>query len=265
MDQEQAIEKARQFADMAHSVAVEKLVHKTQEQLAALRNRLAAQGTILSGTTVVETARIRGEQVTAMLETRLNLLLEGFELHNVVIDDGVRDEIVEEMTKLRNTWTENALAAMKQDHIIANGPVQHVHFLPQLEQNIGLPPNEVRTRIERARLARKKAEANTSIKIYHVSGNNNRWLENSEDHSVNVVTQSSDQIFANLRQEIESQIPAGEQRTEILEKLFALEQAQNSPSFAQRYTEFIAAAASYVTIITPFIPALTEMLQKHIS
>src|SRR5437588_439957 len=72
-------------------------VHKTQEQLAALRNRLAAQGTILSGTTVVETARIRGEQVTAMLENRLNLLLEGFELHNVVIDDSVRDEVVEEM------------------------------------------------------------------------------------------------------------------------------------------------------------------------
>jgi hypothetical protein len=104
-----------------------------------------------------------------------------------------------------------------------------------------------------------------SIKIYHVSGNNNRWLEHSEDNSVNVVTQSSDQIFANLRQEIESQIPAGEQRTEILERLSALEQAQNSPSFAQRYTQFIAAAANYVTIITPFVPALTEILQRHIS
>src|SRR4051812_49242990 len=68
MDQQQAIQKARQFAETAHSVEVEKLVHKTQAQLAALRNRLAAQGTILSGTTVVETARIRGEQVTAMLE-----------------------------------------------------------------------------------------------------------------------------------------------------------------------------------------------------
>jgi hypothetical protein len=178
---------------------------------------------------VVETARIRGEQVTAMLENRLNLLLEGFELHNVVIDDTVRDEVVEEMTKLRNTWTENALAAMKQDNVLRNGPVQHVHFLPQLEQHVGLHPNEVRTRIERARLTPKKAEASMSIKIYHVSGNNNRWLEHSEDNSVNVVTQSSDQIFANLRQEIESQIPAGEQRTEILERLSALEQAQNSP------------------------------------
>jgi hypothetical protein len=128
MDQQQAIQKARQFAETAHGIELEKLVHKTQEQLAALRNRLAAQGTILSGTTVVETARIRGEQVTAMLETRLNLLLEGFELHNVVIDDTVRDEVVEEMTKLRNTWTENALAAMKQDNVLRKGPVQHVHF-----------------------------------------------------------------------------------------------------------------------------------------
>ena len=264
MNQEQAIAKARQFADTAHSVGVEKLVHKTQEQLAALRNRLAAQGTILSGNTVVETARIRGEQVTAMLETRLNLLLEGFDLYHVVVDDNLRDRVVTELTALRASWTTMALDAMKQDHILRTGPVQHVHFLPQLEQNVGLGPNEIRTKIERVRLTRKKPEANMSIKIYHVSGNNNRWLDNSEDRSVNVVTKSSDQIFANLRQEIESKIPAGEQRTEILERLSALEQAQNSPSFAERYTQFIAAAANYVTILTPFIPALTEMLQKHI-
>ena len=107
----------------------------------------------------------------------------------------------------------------------------------------------------------KKPEGST-INIYHVPGNNNRWLTNSQDYSVNVVTQSSDQIFASLRQEIESNIPAGEEQADILQRLGSLEAAQNSPLFMQRYAEFVAAAANHVQLISPFIPALTEMLQK---
>jgi hypothetical protein len=206
-------------------------------------------------------AKIRGEQVTAMLETRLNLLLEAFDLHEVVIDDNVRDRVVAELTALRTAWTANALEAMKDDHILRKGPVAHAHFLPHLEKNVGLPPNEVRTKIERARLTRKKAEA-TSMTIYHVSGNNNRWLTNSQDASVNVIMQSSDQIFATLRQEIESKVPAGDEQRDILERLIALEQWQNTPSFTQRYTEFIAAAANHMQLVAPFIPAITEMLHK---
>jgi hypothetical protein len=262
MDQEQAITKARQFADTAHNVEVEKLAHKAQEQLAAMKNRLAAQGTLLSGTTVAETARIRGEQVTAMLENRLNLLLEGFDLHQVVIDDNVKDRVVAELTALRTAWITNALEAMKHDHVLRTGPVQHAHFLPLLAKSVGLHPNEVRTKVERARLTRKKAEANTSVNIYHVSGNNNRWLTNSQDHSVNIITQSSDQIFVTLRQQIESKVPAGDEQRDILERLAALEQSQNTPSFSQRYTEFIAAAANHMQLVCPFIPAITEMLRK---
>jgi hypothetical protein len=73
----------------------------------------------------------------------------------------------------------------------------------------------------------RKTEA-TSVTIYHVQGHNNRWVTNSQDHSVNVVTQSHDQIFASLRQEIESRIPPGEEQKDILEKLTALAEAQQS-------------------------------------
>ena len=98
--------------------------------------------------------------------------------------------------------------------------------------------------------------------IYHIEGNNNRVLTNSEDHSVNVLVQTTEQIFVALRREIESKVSSGEVQSAILTKLSALERAQNSPSFKERYAEFISTAADYVTLISPFIPALTEMLQK---
>jgi hypothetical protein len=41
-----------------------------------------------------------------------------------------------------------------------------------------------------------------------------------------------------------------------------LEKAQGTKLFAERYTDFISAAANHMTIIAPFIPALSELLKK---
>lgn len=69
-------------------------------------------------------------------------------------------------------------------------------------------------------------------------------------------------MSSNLRQEIESKVTGGDERQDILEKLTALEKSENSPSYKQRYTDFIAAAANHMTLIAPFVPALTELLHK---
>jgi hypothetical protein len=98
--------------------------------------------------------------------------------------------------------------------------------------------------------------------VYHIEGDNSRVSVNSIDNSVNVVVKSSEQIFANLRQTLQSGVPEGAERTDILARLTALEQAQGSKSFVQHYTEFIAAAANHMQLVGPFIPALTEILQK---
>jgi hypothetical protein len=78
---------------------------------------------------------------------------------------------------------------------------------------------------------------------------------------VNVVTRSDQQIFADLRQTIESGLADGHERADILEKLTALEAAKGSATFGRQYADFIAAAANHITLLTPFIPALTEMLK----
>jgi hypothetical protein len=41
---------------------------------------------------------------------------------------------------------------------------------------------------------------------------------------------------------------------------YELQASHGKPSFAQRYTDFMAAAANHIKVIAPFIPALTEML-----
>jgi len=78
---------------------------------------------------------------------------------------------------------------------------------------------------------------------------------------VNVVTKSTEEFFAALRERIESGVSGADQK-DILAKLTALEASHGQPSFAQRYTDFMAAAANHITVIVPFIPALTEMLHK---
>lgn len=216
----------------------------------------------MSGTTVAETAKIRGEQVTAMLASRLKLLLEGFELHGAIIDEELKEQVVAEMTALREQWMSNAFQAMQTDHVLKGGPVSPSIYFGLLEQRVRMRPNEVRTVIDRARLKPKTQGGGGVSIVYHVQGNNNRWLNNSEDHSVNVVTQSSDQIFANLRHKIETGITVGDEQKDIVEKLTALDKAQDSPTFKQRYTEFIASAANHMELVAPFIPALTEMLHK---
>ncbi len=108
----------------------------------------------------------------------------------------------------------------------------------------------------------KPPAGQTTTNVYHVYGHNPRWNTNSEDHSVNSVTISNDQVFVKVRQKIESEVPEGDERKDILDKLQALEKDQDSPSFAKRYTEFMAVAANHIQVICPFIPALTEMLHK---
>jgi hypothetical protein len=263
MGQAEAIVKAREFADRAHAVEIQNISRQCQDKLAASRAQLAARGILMSGNTVVETAKINGERITLMLQSRLDLLLEGFELHHVALDDQLTDRVVRELTALRSAWIKSAAEAFRRDLALSR-LVSPASYTQMLEQNVELYPNQIRTQMDRRRLMPKKTEGTTTI-IYHVSGHNNRWITNSQDHSVNVVTQSGDQIFASLRREIECKVPGGEEQRDILDRLEALEGAQNSPSFPHRYAEFIAAAANHMAIIGPFIPALTELFQRMLS
>ena len=111
-----------------------------------------------------------------------------------------------------------------------------------------------------ARLRHQRAAAQNRPKevvvnqTFNATGPNARNNVNSTDNSMNVVHQGVP--FAELRNAIESGIEDGTRRAAILETLAHLEAAPDRESASTRYQQFIAAAADYVTLIGPFLPAL---------
>jgi len=256
MDQNQAIEKARQFARTRYTGETENIVRDRGRKIAQMRSRLAARGMIMSGTMISETARIDGEQIKAMTEARLDAILEGHELYGIAIDDQMAINICDEVIQAMNQLVYNC----KCPEFGGSAPSGLESHYPQMvAQAVGLSANLVKTKIDRRRLMAKESSPITN---YYVQGENARVNVNSSDNSVNVVMESEEEFFGTLQQRIESGVPEGSERRKILDALIVLRESHGKPSFAQRYTDFMAAAANHITVIVPFIPALTEMLHK---
>jgi hypothetical protein len=96
--------------------------------------------------------------------------------------------------------------------------------------------------------------------IYNLTGANARFNINSVDSSTNVVSQTPAELFEALRLVIQSQIPVSREQQELLRTAGELEQETGKPGFAPRYARFMALAANHMEVLTPFIPALTQML-----
>ena len=261
-DQVDAINKARRFADMAYTTAVEAITRDSQKQLIEARAQLATRGLVQSGAMSQMSARIYGASVKALVQARLDGLLEGFELHHVTLTDVLVNSTVEELMGLKDTKVQHAArAAASSGHGI--GPIAPDYYHQLIQSECGISRASVKLQIERRRLMLENKEQPSAgvTNVYHIHGNP-RWNTNSTDNSVNVVVTSHEQVFTDLRKQIESGVPVGTEQKDILERLTALEQAKESRSFGQRYAEFISVAANHMALVAPFIPALTEMLQK---
>jgi hypothetical protein len=260
-DQTDAIDKARRFADMAYTTAMEAITRGSQGKLAEARSQLASQGLSNSSAMARTAAQIYAAQVKALVQARLDGLLEGYDLYDITLDEALVNRTVDELMGLADTMIINAA---KTSAATNNSTLPSGHFPELVRSECGVSRASVRVQIERRRLMREKKEQPSSsvTNVYHVHGNNPRWNVNSADHSVNVMTTSHEQIFSDLRTQITSGLPAGDEQKDILEKLSALEQEKEARPFAQRYSEFISVAANHMALIAPFIPALTEMLQK---
>lgn len=265
MDQTEAVNKARDFADRVFRVESNKIVRLSQLRLAEHRSHAAARGTILSSGTALETARTEGAKITALLQSRLDGWLEGADLHGAVLDDDLVSVIQKDLGVMRSELIAHAEREYGRDPLNLARSFPATSYSKMMSDEVGLSSDEVRTRIDRRRLMAKKTESPSITTIYNVQGDNARWNTNSSDNSVNVITKSSEEFFADLRGRIESGVPEGDERRKILDSLSALQASHERPSFAQRYTDFMAAAANHIKVIAPFIPALTEMLHKVLS
>ena len=132
-------------------------------------------------------------------------------------------------------------------------------MLPQLQQMIGRVES-LNPDADFSLDSGAQRESPQTVNIYNLQGPHSRVNVQSHDQSVNVTSITKQQAFLGIRQAVTQGVPDGSERTMILEKLDALEKSVDSRDFLSKYQAFINAVASHMTIILPFIPALTQML-----
>lgn len=117
------------------------------------------------------------------------------------------------------------------------------------------------------KLALKKQGSNFSPhsnaiqNIYNVSGPNSRVNVQSHDASVNVVNSNTPQLFADLKAAISQHLKDINLKNQLLVSVREMETTQGSSSFVEKYQNFMALAANCITIVTPFLPALAQLLR----
>jgi hypothetical protein len=96
--------------------------------------------------------------------------------------------------------------------------------------------------------------------VYNLIGQNTRVNIQSSDSSTNVVSVESSVLFENLRQAVQQSSLDSVVAQRLVENVNAMQSSAGTKTFGERYKEFIAVAADHMTLIAPFLPALTQLL-----
>jgi hypothetical protein len=75
-------------------------------------------------------------------------------------------------------------------------------------------------------------------------------------------TSGATSIFADLYTVVNEGSIEDSDRKRLIAAIEAMERAHNTPSFRDKYREFIALAADYMTLVGPYVPALASLLGK---
>ena len=95
--------------------------------------------------------------------------------------------------------------------------------------------------------------------IYNVNGENSRVNINSTDKSTNTVNLSSEELFDELREVIKENISSNE---EIIKSINEMEENKDNEQLLYKYQKFIALMSNHMNLIAPFIPALSQLIEK---
>ncbi len=245
------VERARRFAQLAYSAARGEIVREFDEKRHASRLCSATLGKRM----ILE-PELEAQEIAATIKAQLKTLLDGYELCGVPIDDETATAIATEVGRSLEARIAPPGRSLPKDFtsLIRDHTVR---------QHLGISSAWIRSEIDRRRFLRKPQTK--PFTLFHIEGDQPQGHVNRVDNSVDAVIRANRHLLAGLRDRIESCLREGSERTLILEKLTALEQAHSLPSFAQRYSDFIAASANHILLFTPFNSALTEMIHKVLS
>lgn len=98
--------------------------------------------------------------------------------------------------------------------------------------------------------------------VYNLIGPNARVNIQSVDASTNLIEIEPKDLFDKLRHTIQQEIADKSFSDKLSKKADELEQAQGTNKFVDKYREFIALAADHVTLLAPFIPALSQLCRS---
>lgn len=122
----------------------------------------------------------------------------------------------------------------------------------------GLPAS-YKCRVEKKTAIKPSSHQHSAIYNVNFSGANSRFNLHSFDLSSNLVDVEPNQLFKELRTVVARDVEDDDRRDEILRQVSELKKAQGTPQFLEAYQGFIASVADHMTIVGPFIPALTQL------
>jgi hypothetical protein len=120
-------------------------------------------------------------------------------------------------------------------------------------------PDHYQTKVRKKSAVYDRPAAQTVYNV-SVSGTNARFNLDSVDTSTNVVEVAPEQLFDDLKETLRDNVEDELRRRILLDKVAAMQEAQGSSLFTERYKDFISSAADYVTLLTPFITGLSQLL-----
>jgi hypothetical protein len=158
-------------------------------------------------------------------------------------------------------FIDNASLPIEEEDIIIrklpNGLVEKYKVLDRgFYKKIASMPAHYQVKVQKFTGSQPKGKDRT---VYNL-GDNSRVNINSKDSSVNIINMNSKNLFTEIKSTVKSEVENNSEKEKLLNKIDELEKAQNSSNFPQKYAEFMALAANHATILSPFLPALGQLL-----
>lgn len=94
----------------------------------------------------------------------------------------------------------------------------------------------------------------------HFYGANSRVNIGSTDNSSNIVNINNDTVFNELRSAINENISSESDSVILLDLVNEMEETRGTPTFIDKYKSFMESAANHMSVFSPLLPALAQVL-----
>jgi hypothetical protein len=241
---------AERLGELTWKAKRERIVREFGEERNRVINRVTLNGN--AGGYLPALIAWAVERLKANISAQADAYIEAFNAFHLPCDDAAEKKLWQAASEsaagsIMNVRNDRSV----KRHRLGLGSPWHLEI--EREMHTSVKEAIVRLRHQRATVENRPKEVVVN-QTFNATGPNSRNNVNSTDNSTNIVHQGVP--FAELRKAIESGIEDGTRRAAIMETLAHLESASDRESGSTRYQQFLAAAADYMTLVGPFLPAL---------